>query len=118
MKRDWLRLVALALAFAWALWWTLFGLASGIGEGYGPVGIFMHTLFPGLLFMANVLLAWRWEFVGAFLLLGDAALTLGVFAFARTPAGFFSLTLPPLFAGLCLLLNGYLRRIHRTIGHV
>jgi hypothetical protein len=105
MNTKWPRYIARAGALLWAGWWTLFGLLSGIGEGLEPGGIFMHTLMPGLLFLALAVIAWRWEVPGGILLLLAGLWSLDMFWFARTPQGFLLLALPPLLAGLLLLID-------------
>jgi hypothetical protein len=95
------RVVARAMALVWAAFWFLFGLASGLGEGLGPIGAVMHTV-PGVIFLVSALIAWRWEAVGAVLLLLEAPMISGFFH-VRDPALLAILPLPPLLAG-CLFL--------------
>ena len=99
MRDNWMRYAARALTMLWAGWWTLFGLLAGIGEGLDPVGVFMHVVVPGLVFLVAALIAWRWEPVGAALLVLEGLATPFWFWFARTPEGFLLLALPPLLAG-------------------
>jgi hypothetical protein len=101
---KWLRYLALVLAWAWAGWWTLFGLLAGVGEGYDLVGVGAHVSMPGLTFLAAVLVACRWSILGGGLLLLEGLATCIVFGSAKTPAGFLFLTLPPLMAGVLLLV--------------
>lgn len=107
---KWLRYSALILALIWAGWWTFFGLASGIGEGSKPVGVLLHTAAPGLIFLASAVIAWRWERIGAIVLLVEGALILIGYPllFRRFPLStilfvLLTMALPPLVAG-CLLL--------------
>lgn len=104
MNHHWLVYAARAFALIWSGWWTLFGLLSGFGEGYNVVGTILHAAFPGLFFLLAAFVVWKWELVGAFLLLSQALLALFVFSFARTPIGFMTLTLPPALAAILLLI--------------
>jgi hypothetical protein len=47
------RTIFLGIVLLAGLFWTWFGIASGIAEGGGILGTFMHTLMPGLV------LTWR-----------------------------------------------------------
>ena len=102
------RYAARALALAWGGWWTFFGLASGSGEGLSPLGVLVHTLVPGGLFLATALLVWRWERPGAVLLLLEALLAAVYAGLAHRWFMFLLLTLalPPFIAGLLLLTGG------------
>lgn len=99
----WTRLLARALTLIWAGGWTIFGLLSGIGEGYDGLGILRHATFPGLIFLLAAILAWRWQLVGGILLFLAGVGTLGVYGFTKTPAGLLTLTLPPIIAGVFFL---------------
>jgi hypothetical protein len=108
MDATWSRCVARALALAWGGWWTFFGLASGIGERLTPLGVFVHALLPGGLFLATALLISRWERAGAVLLLLEALLAAAYAGLGRTwfmPL-LLTLALPPFIAGLLLLAGG------------
>jgi hypothetical protein len=63
------RTVFLAIVLLAGLFWTWFGIASGISEGAGILGTFMHTLMPGLVLLGITYVAWRWPFVGGVLLI-------------------------------------------------
>jgi len=63
------RMVFLAIVLLAGLFWTWFGIASGIGEGGGILGTFMHTLMPGLVMLGITYVAWRWPIVGGVLLI-------------------------------------------------
>jgi hypothetical protein len=84
MDSNWSRYVARALALAWGGWWTFFGLASGIGERLTPLGVLVRALLPGGVFLATVLLIWRWERAGAVLLLLEALLAAAYAGLGRT----------------------------------
>ncbi|MBN2289342.1 MAG: hypothetical protein JXQ83_08415 [Candidatus Glassbacteria bacterium] len=98
------------LALVWAGFWTWFGLASGLGEGLDPLGVFMHTLLPGLVFLAAALAAWRWEAAGSAGLLLMAVLALVQFPFARQSFGLATITLPPVIAAVLFILGRWLSR--------
>ncbi len=112
-ERPILLYTARALAFVWATFWMAFGISSGIGEGPRLAGIIMHVLFPGVLFVAIAVFAWRWPVHGGIVLMlcGIAVLILYPLQLRRA----FSLStlllivatmgLPPLFAGVLMLLH-------------
>ncbi len=104
-RGKWMRNTARTLALVWALLWTLFGLAAGIGEGEDAVTVVIHTLVPGLFFIAAVVVAWWLELVGGVLLVLQGLWTLYLYPFARTPVGLVTLALPPLVAGILFLVN-------------
>lgn len=119
MNHGWLYYAPRTIALMWSGWWTLFGLLSGIGEGYNLLGIILHAIFPGMFFLLAVFIAWKWEIVGAFLLLAHAVLTLFVFWFARTPVGFLTLTFPPMLAAILFLIDSLkLRRTKNNLVEV
>lgn len=70
---QWERNAARAILLLWAAFWVWFGLASGLSEHLGPMGIFIHTAAPGLVFAAIAAIAWRYERAAAWLLLAVAA---------------------------------------------
>lgn len=106
----WLRYGGRALALTWATFWTLFGLLSGIGEGADALGVFLHTLMPGLILLAAAIIAWRWQAVGAVLLFLGGLATLALFPWARTVMGLVMLPLPGVLAGALLLAARMLTR--------
>jgi hypothetical protein len=57
-----------------------------------------------LTFLLAWLVACRWSILGGGLLLVEGFATLIVFGSAKTPAGFLFLALPPLMAGVLLLV--------------
>lgn len=109
--RKWVKRVARILAVVWAGWWVLFGLFSGISEGLSPVETLINTAVPGLIFLAIVLIAWKWQDLGGVLLLlaGMFVLVLyPILTYARLSPGsvlavLATMALPPIVAGvLCL----------------
>ncbi|MCC6443024.1 MAG: hypothetical protein IT210_06135 [Armatimonadetes bacterium] len=108
---GWMRWVARGLALLWAGWWVFFGAASGIGEKLTLPGILLHTTVPGLAFLVSALLLWRFEAVGAFLLIAEGLLIAVVYPMMakRFPVSAIlfvlaTMALPPLLAGLLSLL--------------
>lgn len=119
-----LLLVARILALGWAAFWLLFGVASGLGEGLRIGGILMHIVLPGGVFLGIALLAWRWpnhgvfvlEAVGVFVLVGYPVV---MRHFPSSTIIFVELTmaLPPIAAGIMLLLAHRYLRGESTIPH-
>jgi len=108
-----MRYTARGLALIWAGFWVFFGVASGLGEELDALGVFMHTLVPGLIFLVFALVAWKWELLGGLLvLLSGVAVAIGYPVWA---AGRFELmtivfvlltmALPPLVAGILHLAS-------------
>lgn len=108
------RILALAVAVFW-LWW---GVGSAYVEGFTLGSLLAHCV-PGLLILICTVVAWKWEMIGGGLLVGVAAL---VTAFLLSVilsvirAGYqrayqvdimvwLTMALPPLLAGLLLLLS-------------
>jgi hypothetical protein len=96
---PWLRLAARSLALIWAVFWSGFGLLSGIAEGGGIQAVLIHTLAPGLVFLAAAAVAWRWERLGGLLLAAAGLATLSAYGFARSMPGFVVLPLPGIVSG-------------------
>jgi len=108
-----MRYVALALGAAWACWWVFFETAEAMGDG--P--------FTQAILFGAVVLAWKWPALGAAAFFAEALAALALFtpAWARNfRLGSFLLLfammpLPPLAAGILLLLS---RRQARSHEHV
>ncbi len=114
-----LRSLGRALTLLWGLIWALFGLLSGLGEGMDVVGTVVHVTVPGLIFLATALLAWRYEKLGAAVLLAEGCIVaisypLVFRAMSASTVIFVLLTmaLPPLIAGLLFLLDW--RKFHEA----
>jgi hypothetical protein len=108
----WLRITARSLAMLWAGLWMTFGLVSGIAEGEGVVAALVHTVVPGLIFLVSALTAFKWDLLAGILLVGEGLVVLvgyplGARHFPTSTVVFVLLTmaLPPLVAGLLLLLG-------------
>ena len=103
---------ARGLAAVWAGFWIWLGLASGIAEGMSLAGIAIHTAVPGLLFLLIAAIAWEWQLTGGILLVA-ISLVVGVsypLLFHNRPIAMqlstaATLALPPLAAGLLLLIH-------------
>ena len=103
-----LRNVGLALGAAWACWWVFFETAEAIDDRQFTQAI----LFLVVMFGA-VALAWKWPAIGAALFLAEGIAAIVMFApgWARHfHLGLFLLLfammpLPPLAAGILLLLS-------------
>lgn len=106
-----LRNIARLVAVVWAGWWLVFRLLSGIGEGLDGLGIVMHTLVPGGIFLLITAIAWRWEFIGGSLLVVIGLATFQYYPFAGSLPGALTLSFPPMLAGYLLLWDSI--RPHR-----
>lgn len=108
------RYAARALTLIWAGWWILFGLVSGISGGIGIPNTLLHTAVPGLIFLAIAIIAWRWEGVGRFMLIGIGLLVCAIYlVFVHLPPQMntgmlLSMAMPPLAAGGLLILAEWL----------
>ncbi len=101
------RMVFLGIVLLSGLFWTWFGIASGIAEGGGIIGTFMHTLMPGLVLLAITYVAWRWPITGGVLLIAMGCV-FAVFFNQFTKLNIYVLGLivaPVTLAGLALLFT-------------
>jgi hypothetical protein len=73
---QWERFAARSVLLLWAAFWIWFGFASGLSERLPPMGIFIHTAAPGLVFALIAAAAWRWERASGWFLIGLAILIL------------------------------------------
>ena len=94
-RLDWMRPAALGVALVWACWLTALGLSSGLRQNMNPGEVFMHTLFPGLVFLVGVFVAWRWALIGGIILVIEGAVSLLFYPFF--------VALPAVVAGILLL---------------
>jgi len=99
--------IARMIVSVWAIWWTLFGLLSGLGEGLDGLGVFIHTLVPGGIFLLATAIVWRWETVGGALLVAIGLATIQYYPFASSWLGAVTLSLPPTLAGFIFLWDGW-----------
>ncbi len=112
-RRKWLRRAGLITGLLWAGLWTFFGFASGIVEGLGLLGTLIHTLVPGMVFLASVAFAWKWELIGGVVLIIEGllvAVLYPIMAADLIETGVIALVLltmglPPLAAGVLYLLS-------------
>src|ERR1039458_867206 len=114
-----LRYVALALGAAWACWWVFFETAEAIGDRqFTQAILFLVVMFGALA------IAWKWPAIGAALFLAEGIAAVALFAPAwihRFRLGQFLLVfammpLPPLAAGILLLLSRRHAHPHEQIG--
>lgn len=105
--------VAWVLIVSEAVFWLGFGIASAIGEHLGPANVVLHVLVPGGTFAILGLLARRWRSPAAFALIATGAFL--AIAYPTVYIEFFSastvalvvatMAVPPLVAGILLLLS-------------
>jgi hypothetical protein len=112
-----LRYVALALGAAWACWWVFFETAEAIGDRqFGEAILFLMVMFGA------VAIAWKWPAIGAALFLAEGIAAIVMFTpmwahrfhLGMFLALFAMMPLPPLAAGILLLLS---RRTSRPQEH-
>lgn len=107
-----LRWTARVILLLWAAFWLFFAVADGIGDlkQLGPMALISQLSIAALI-MAAVLVAWFAEFVGSLLLIACAV---AFYFFLHVPQqiadgrGYYMLVimvLPPLLAGVLLLVN-------------
>ena len=110
-----LRYVALALGAAWACWWVYFETAEAVGDRqFGQAILFLVVMFGA------VALAWKWPAIGAALFLAEGIAATVMFAPAWAKhfhlgmflVMFAMMPLPPLAAGILLLLSRRPSRPH------
>ena len=115
MKKSntyWIRIIARLIALLWAGFWVFFGVASGMDEGMSVAGIFMHALLPGLVFLASMIIPWKWELWGGILLILEglfvcAAYPLwaqGKFPLSTVVDVLLTMGLPPIVSGIIFLI--------------
>ncbi len=112
-RRPILLYIARAVAFVWAAFWLLFGIAAGVEEGLRLTGLIMHVLFPGVLFLMIALFAWRWPVHGSIVLMlcGLAVLVLyplemrGAASLSTMIFVVLTMGVPPLLAGALMFIH-------------
>jgi hypothetical protein len=110
-----LRYVALALGAAWVCWWVCFEAAEAVGDRQ----VMQAIIFMVVMFGA-VAIAWKWPAIGAVLFLVEGIGAIVMFApmwayrfrLAEFLALFAMMPLPPLAAGILLLLSRRTARAH------
>lgn len=110
--KGWRCWTARILALLWGLYWVWFGVSVwGLGQARGA-GLVMAVAWPGLVFLVSAIVAWRWQTVGAIVLLAEGALTAIAYPLAarnmpvRTLVFLLLLmSLPPLVAGALFLVS-------------
>jgi hypothetical protein len=118
------RTIVRGLTLLWASWWMFFGLSSGFTEGLALAKVLLHAAVPGLIFLLTAMIAWRWERLGARLLLLEGLLvfafypviTWGAVSLASVLFVILTMALPPLLAGTLLHANCHRTRILSLFG--
>jgi len=113
-----MRWIARIIALLWAGFWTFFGIASGLGEGLDPAGVFMHTLLPGLIFLGSAFIPWRWQLWGGIVLILEGLVVLigypimahGRFELNMIISMLLTMALPPLISGILFVFVSQKRR--------
>ena len=112
-----MRVAALAIALLWAGWWVFFEAAEAISSHE-----FMQLIIFVVVMLGSVAIAWKWAAVGGALLLLAGAGAIAMFAPAwlrhfdlwPTVGLFAMMPLPPLVAGVLLLLSRHEHHPVRT----
>jgi len=109
-KKNLSRYIARVVALIWAGWWCFFGIACGLSEGLGLIGVIIHISVPGLVFLLSAVIAWRWELIGGIVLTAEGliiSIWYPLFAHSFPPSVIVStlaiLALPPLISGIIFL---------------
>ena len=68
-RRKWLRRLGLIIGFFIAVLWLSFGIVLSIGDGMDIIEALFHTAVPGLVFLASIIIAFRWAFAGGVFLI-------------------------------------------------
>lgn len=108
-----LRYIALALGAAWACWWVFFETAEAMGDRQ-----FTQAILFVVVMFGTLAAAWKWPVIGAALFLAEgltaAVLFTPAWAHNFRPGQFLLLftmmPLPPLAAGILLLLSRHKRQ--------
>lgn len=119
-----MRLTGLLLGLIWASTWIFFGVAANIGDGISVVGALVHAALPGFIFLAIVMIAWRWEFIGGLALILEGlfmAIAYPVVAASRYPMTkifweLLAMSLPAFASGVLFVLSSYRRRASSSGG--
>jgi len=105
-----MRGAALALALLWAAWWVFFAAGDAVvRHDFGGAVIFAAVL------TGTVAVAWKWPAVGGVLLVLESVASVARWApmwirrfdFWQVVLMFAIMPLPPLVAGVLLLLSGH-----------
>jgi uncharacterized membrane protein len=94
---------ARVLSAVWAGFWVVFMLGSAIADGQPPVGLLRYA-WPGVVFCAITVWAWRRERTGGAALVAAAAGAVFLFDLPhRAFTVWLAMIAPPLAAGVLLL---------------
>lgn len=103
-----MRRTGLIIGLSAAIWWLLFGIVSGNDMRLGLIESLLHTALPGLIFLVNMAIAWKWGFIGGALLIVEALLTLGILFLISNHCSQMNVVLVLMTMSLPLLLSGIL----------
>ena len=111
------RLAWFLIVFA-AGFWLWFGMATAIGQHLGPANVIHHLLVPGGTFAIIGVLALRWRIpaaialiaVGGFVAIAYSLVYIEFFAASTVALVVATMAVPPLVAGILLLLSRNHRR--------
>ena len=117
MSKKWMRVTALTIALLWAGWWVFFEAAEAVSSHE-----FMQLIIFTVVMLGSVAIAWKWPVIGGALLLLAGAGAIALFApawlrhldFWPMVGLFAAMPLPPLAAGVLLLLSGHQHHPVRT----
>ena len=115
--------VAWVLIVCVAVFWLWFGIASAIREDLGPANAVLHLLVPGGTFGIIGMLARRWRTpaaialiaIGAFVAIEYPVVYLEFFAASTVALVVATMAVPPLVAGILLLLSGNRQPAHARL---
>jgi hypothetical protein len=107
-----MRWIGRIVAIGWAGWWSFFGVASFLSEPFSANALIVIIVFC-LIFAFSAAIPWFWEPVGSFVLLIEGGLvmivyplvTWGHMPFTTIAFVLVTMALPPVIAGVLLLLS-------------
>lgn len=118
MSNNRITQVGRALAFLWAGFWLWFGIASALSGGNLP-SAFAHLSVPAVLIVIAAVAAWRRPTIGGALLVAEGLALASLIATGMLRQSFFlaiTLALPPIAAGVLLLIGSLEAPIHGARG--
>jgi hypothetical protein len=105
-------MLARILGLVWGIFWSLFGILSALGEELDAVGTLVHISFPGLIFLATVIAAWRHEKIGGTMLIFEGIVVAIVYPLVfRGVSGstiqfvLLTMALPPMISGALFIMD-------------
>lgn len=108
--RKVIRYLGHGVALAWAGFWLAAGARTGLVEAKSLSQAVAYTLIPGGLCLLLVVVAWRWERIGAWAVLLCGLALVGHSSIQPAVTGpMLLLAGPPLLGGMLLVIYGRLR---------